>query len=174
VALAPLLVIAFPRRPLVWAALVAVSMVAFVALDPYLWPDPIGRIRDSVGFHFAYGHSDHVKQAGLPWYFQVVWLYMGKPTISFHEALPFEALSMLLLPLAAIGAPLAARRRPVWAWIALVGCVFLLLWPVKWPQYLLVVIPPLCICAGHAPATVVALVRRLRSLRASGAPATAA
>ena len=161
--LAPLTIVAFPRRPLLWAALVAVSMVAFVALDPYLWPDPIGRIGSSVGFHFAYGQSEHVKKAALPWYFQAVWMVTSSPAISFREVFPFELLSLVLLPLAAIGAPLAARRRPVWACVALIGSVFLLVWPVKWPQYLLLVLAPLCICAAHAPAAVVALVRRLRS-----------
>jgi hypothetical protein len=165
-ALAPLAILAFPRRPLLWAALVAVSMLTFVALDPYLWPDPIGRIRASVGFHFAYDESDTVKKAGLPWYFQVMWMYMSRPTISFSEVFPFEAVSLILLPLAAIGAPLAARRRPVWAFTALVGCVFLLLWPVKWPQYLLLALAPLCICAAYAPATVITLVGRLRSWNA--------
>ena len=172
-ALAPLMIIAFPRRPLLWAALVAVSIVAFVALDPYLWPDPIGRIRETVGFHFAYHESDVVKKAGLPWYFQAVWMFKPRPTISFGEVFPFEAVSLVLLPLAAIGAPVAAKRRPVWALCALVGCAFLLVWPVKWPQYLLVVLPALCICAAHAPATVVALVRRLRSRSAHTSDASA-
>jgi hypothetical protein len=162
-ALAPLTVIAFPRRPLLWAALVAVSMIVFVALDPYLWPDPIGRIGSSVGFHFTYDQSDEVKKAALPWYFQACWMFMTRSTISFREVFPFEPVSLVLLPLAAIGAPLAARRRPVWAWAALVGCVFLLVWPVKWPQYLLVALGPICICAAHAPAAVVLLVRHFRT-----------
>jgi hypothetical protein len=172
-ALAPLTIIAFPRRPLLWAGLVAASMLVFVALDPHLWPDPIGRIADSVGFHFAYGQSDHVKQAALPWYFQAAWMFRARPTVEFGETFPFEPITLVLLPLAAIGAPLAARRRPVWAWLALVGCVFLLLWPVKWPQYLLLVLAPLCICAAHAPAAVVALVRRVRSGIAQRSRATA-
>jgi hypothetical protein len=171
--LAPLTILAFPRRPVLWLALVVVSMVTFVALDPYLWPDPIGRISDSVGFHFAYGQSEHVKQAGLPWYFQAVWMIKARPTISFDDPLPFDIVSLVLLPLAAIGAPLTAKRRPVWACVALIGCVFLLIWPVKWPQYLLIVLPPLCICAAHVPATVIAVVRRLRSRGAQGTRATA-
>ncbi|HEX2690222.1 MAG TPA: hypothetical protein VHN14_26585 [Kofleriaceae bacterium] len=54
----------------------------------------------------------------------------------------------------------------MWACVALVGSVFLLVWSVKWPQYLLVVLTPLSICAAHAPAALVVLVRRLRSWRA--------
>jgi hypothetical protein len=164
-ALAPLAVLAFPRRPLLWAALVAISMAAFVALDPYLWPDPIGRLRASVGFHFAYGQSETVTNAALPWYFQVVWMFMSRRSISFGEVFPFEVVSVVLLPLAAIGAPVAAKRRPVWACAALVGAIFLLVWPVKWPQYLLVALAPICVCAAYSPAAAIALFRRVRRLR---------
>ena len=161
--LAPLSVIAFPRRPFVWTVLVATSAMAFVALDPYLWPDPIGRISASVGFHFAYGHSEHVKEAALPWYQQARWLLEISPARWHSGVFPFGPVNFALLPLAAIGAPLAARRRPVWAFAALVGSVFLLAWPVKWPQYLTIVLAPLAVCAALAPAAVVALVGWLRS-----------
>lgn len=166
-ALGPLAILAFPRRPLLWAALVGASMLAFLALDPYLWPDPIGRIAASVGFHFRYGQSAEVAKAGLPFYYQAMWLLEASPAIALDDALPFGVVSLALLPLAALGAPLAARRRPVWAWVALVGSVFLLVWPVKWPQYLLVVLPALAVCAAHAPATIVAVARRVRARRAA-------
>ena len=169
-ALAPLAVLGFPRRPRVWVGLVAASIVAFVALDPYLWPDPIGRIGASVGFHFRYGQSAEVQRAGLPFYFQAVWLLQTSPALSLGEIFPFGAVSVALLPLAAIGAPVAARRRPVWAWGALVGAVFLLAWPVKWPQYLLVVLPSLTICAAYAPAAVGALIAWLRQRRGGNDP----
>jgi hypothetical protein len=87
---------------------------------------PIGRIGASVGFHFRYGQSDEVKKAALPFYFQAVWLLKSSPALSFREVFPFGVVSVVLLPLAAIGAPLAARRRPVWAYVALVGSIFLL------------------------------------------------
>lgn len=165
--LAPLALIGFPRRPGAWLAMIAAAIAAFFVLDPYLWPDPLGRIHDSVAFHFAYGQSDHVKEAGLPWYYQAVWMFQPS-AISFDDPFPFGIVSLVLLPLAAIGAPLTARRRPVWAVAALVGSVFLLLWPVKWPQYLLLVLPPFCVLAAHVPATCTALLHRLRRPAMSG------
>lgn len=165
--LVPLTIVAVPRRPIVWLALAAAALVAFVAFDPYLWPDPVGRFASSVGFHFAYGHSEDVTSAGLPWYYQVVWLYKAGLTKWDMGGLPFGGqVSMALLPLAVVGFPVAASRRPVWAAAAVAGAGFLLVWPVKWPQYLLLVLVPLAICAAHAPATIVALARRLR--RGSG------
>ncbi|HTE50184.1 MAG TPA: hypothetical protein VK698_04875 [Kofleriaceae bacterium] len=166
-ALTPLTILAFPRRPLVWLALAGAAMVTFFALDPYLWPDPVGRLGESIGFHFAYGQSEDVASAGLPWYQQIVALFRSGPTRWHPGVFPAGRVTAALLPLALIGMPIAASRRPVWAVSTAVGLAFLLVWPVKWPQYLLLVIVPLAICAAHAPAAVVALVRRLRG-RAAG------
>ncbi len=168
-AMVPLTIVAIPRRPMVWLALGGAALLAFLAFDPYLWPDPVGRLRDSIAFHFAYGQSEDVKSAGLPWYQQVVWLFKAGPTTWHPGLFPAGQITRALLPLAVIGFPVAASRRPVWAAAALVGFAFLLVWPVKWPQYLMLILVPLAICAAHAPAAIVALVRRLR--RGSGAPA---
>jgi hypothetical protein len=162
-ALAPLTIAAIPRRPLVWLALAGASLLAFISFDPYLWPDPIGRLTDTIGFHFAYGQSEKVTSAGLPWYQQIVALLVAQPTRWHPGVFPLGQVTVAILPLALIGAPIAARRRPVWAFTALVGLAFLLVWPTKWPQYLLLVLVPLAIVAAHAPAALIALVRRVRS-----------
>jgi hypothetical protein len=161
-AMVPLTILALPRRPLVWLALGGAALVAFVAFDPYLWPDPVGRLGDSIGFHFAYRHSDDVAKADLPWYQQLVWLFKAGPVTWHPGTFRGGYVTLALLPLAVVGFPVAAARRPVWATAAAVGIAFLLVWPVKWPQYLLLVLAPLAICAAHAPAAVVALIRRLR------------
>jgi hypothetical protein len=162
-ALVPLTIMAVPRRPLVWLALGGASLAAFVAFDPTLWPDPVGRLASSVGFHFAYGQSDVVQSAGLPWYQQVVWLLTASGTNWPEGVLPGGlVVTRVLLPLALVGLPVALSRRPVWATATLAGLAFLLVWPVKWPQYLLLLLAPLAMCAAHAPAALVALTRRLR------------
>lgn len=160
--MAPLTIMAVPRRPLVWLALAGAALLAFIALNPSLWPNPVGRLWDSVAFHFAYRHSDDVTRAALPWYQQMVWLFAKSPTEWHPGVFPAGRLSAVLVPLALIGMPIAASRRPVWALAAVVGLAFLLVWPVKWPQYLLLVMVPLVVCAAHAPAAVLALARRLR------------
>ena len=103
-----------------------------------------------------------MKSAALPWYQQVVWLFKAGPTEWHPGVFPAGKVTLALLPLAVLGFPVAAARRPVWAAAPLAGFGFLLVWPVKWPQYLMLVLLPLAICAAHAPATIVALVRRLR------------
>ncbi|MFO0583265.1 MAG: hypothetical protein U0229_13430 [Anaeromyxobacter sp.] len=162
-ALFPLALVAFPRRPLLWAGLGAVTLAAFVALDPYLWPDPAGRIWESASYHFRYGESEHVKRAGLPWYQQVVWLFEAAPTRWHAGVFPLGKLTVALLPLAVAGLPVALRRRPVWAIQALVSFAFLLWWKTKWPQYLVLALAPLAVCAAFAPEALLALARRVSS-----------
>lgn len=168
-AMAPLTVLALPRRPFAWLALAGAALVAFIAFNPSLWPDPIGRLLGSIGFHVGYRHSEAVSSAGLPWYQPVVWPFVAGPTRWHPGLFPLGRITAALLPLAVLGFHETVLRRPVWAAAALVGLAFLLVWPVKWPQYLLLVLVPLAVCAAHAPAAVARLARRVRRRRAAGA-----
>jgi uncharacterized membrane protein YdfJ with MMPL/SSD domain len=57
---------------------------------------------------------------------------------------------MILLPLAALGAWPAWRARPVFAAWAAAATLLLVVWPTKWPQYLLVATVPYAVLAAHA------------------------
>lgn len=165
--LLPFVIRAFPRRPVAWGAFVVGSLLALLALDPTFWPNPVARAGEALGFHWGYAHSKHVVSSGLPWWAQLRWLFTAAP-LEWHPGVFATGLTAtLLLPVAAIGFPVAWReRRPFAVW-AVVGLVFLLLWPTKWPQYLLMVLPALAVCAGEAPRAIVAAVARLRRPRAA-------
>jgi hypothetical protein len=163
--LLPFVVAGFPRRPAVWLGFVAVALAALLALDPTFWPGPLARAREAVAFHWAYAHGDHVVESGLPWHAQVGWLFKAAP-LDWHRGVFLTGVvARALLPLAAIGFPVAWRERRIFAVWALVGMVFLLLWPTKWPQYLLMVLPALAVCAACAPAAIAALAARVRRRR---------
>ena len=169
--LGPFVVAHARGRALVWAGYAAAVVAVFVLADPFLWPAPVQRLMDSVGFHWTYSHGEHVRKTGLPWYASLHFLTHAEP-LRWHRDVFFTGATAWLLPaLALIGAPVAARRRPVWASWALTGMCFLFVWPTKWPQYLLLVLPALCTCAAHAPASVMQLSGwardRLRRARAS-------
>jgi hypothetical protein len=167
--LLPFAVRAFPRRPLAWAGFAGGALLALLAFDPTFWPGPVARLQEAVGFHWGYAHSKHVESSGLPWWAQVRWLFQAAP-LEWHKGVFATGLpAQLLLPLAAIGFPLAWRERRVFAVWALVGLVFLLLWPTKWPQYLLLVLPALAVCAAEAPRSLALALARVRGVRPAAA-----
>jgi chromate transport protein ChrA len=168
-AVAPFLVKCAPRQGWLWVAYFEVAGIAFALADPFLWPDPARRLLDSVGFHWSYSHSEHVVRAGMPWY-QPLWYLTHAEPMRWHRGVFLTGVTAwVLLPLAVIGAPAAARRRPLWAAWAAAGMLFLFAWPTKWPQYLLLVLPALCTCAAHALETAVGAWRWLRRATGDGA-----
>jgi hypothetical protein len=127
--------------PVAWGAL---SLVVFLLLNPYLWPDPFGRLLASLQFHGANAGSAVNNTRYVAWQ-PLLWL-------TSNATLRTSMLPAIIEPLTAaaaiFGVPALWRRQRVHAlWIAL-GVVFLLLYANKWPQYALVVLAPLCIAAA--------------------------
>lgn len=142
----------------------AVAALAFFAVNPYLWSDPIGRLAASAAYHPAYASSEQVQSTGFPMWQQLIWLMQSVP---WHDGqgVFFVKLDAAMLPLALIGVVPLARRRPVYAiWLGL-GAAALLLWPTKWPQYLLIIAVPYALSGAAGIAlivrTVAAILRRI-------------
>jgi hypothetical protein len=148
----------------VWAAMVLPTAVLFVLAHPALWPDPPGLLWESITFHLRYSRSEHVVRSALPWYQPLYHLTHATPTKWHAGVFATGATTWVLLPLALMGAPATLRQRPVWASWAAVGLVFLVLWPTRWAQYLLLVLPALHVCAGMGVSTLYTLaIRRTRA-----------
>ena len=141
-----------PRGLLVLLGWGGLALLVFLAANPYLWPDPFGRLFDSLAFHAAYSQGAHVQQSGYPWYQPFVWLVAPLPAV-WHPGIivtPFDPLT------AALG---MGGLRPAWRgyggrgrvivlWWA-IGLAFTLVWSTKWPQYSLIMTAPMCLCAGE-------------------------
>jgi ABC-type sugar transport system permease subunit len=158
------------RPPLLWAL---GAVVAFALADPYLWPDPIGRLGSSLTYHLGYAGSEAVTETGWPTWQALVWLFGSVP---FHEPGTFVlTLDVVITVLAVIGLRrLWARQRVLALWLVL-ATAFLLLWPTKWPQYLLLISAPLGAAAAHGTWIVVLDPARARlaawwRARTAGAP----
>lgn len=150
------------RQPRLLVAYPAIAMAAFVVADPSLWLELPARFREVLTYHWQFSHSAYVQRAGLPWYQPLVWLTSAAPTRWHPGLFPTVLADWTLLAAAALGASVAVRERPLWLAWAGVGLLFLFLWPTKWPQYTMLVRPPLAVCAGLAPAALQALVQRYR------------
>ena len=131
-----------------------VGAIAFFAANPYLWADPVGRLASSVAFHGGYATSEEASAPGWPSWQPIVWL-MG--SVPFHGEEPF--LVMIDLPitiLAVFGLRRLWSGQRVYAlWLAL-ALVFLVAWPTKWPQYVLILSAPLSLSAAHGARIVLA------------------
>ncbi len=138
------------KRVWQWAAPLLVwggaALLVFFAFDPYLWPDPITRLRESLFYHGEYAASAQVREAGLPWWQPLNWLMMSVP---WHPGVFTISIDMLITILAATGLGRARRKYPVYTlWLAM-GLAFLLIWPTKWAQYVLLITAPLSIAAAE-------------------------
>lgn len=154
----PFLVHRTRGRPGLRLAYALVGLAVFVAADPYLWVHPVDRLWNSVTYHFGYAVNDHVRKAGLPWWQPLAWLTQAKPAEWHPGVFPLAFQDRLILVVAVLSAPAALARRPVLVAWAAVGLVFLLVWPTKWPQYTVMLRPPLAMCAGLGLTALVAAV----------------
>lgn len=143
-----------------WALLigiVTIAAAAFFAADPYLYPDPLGRLAHSLGFSLEYQNGDAVEAAGYPFYQPLIWL--SRPVTAFatpiqNQPMPERGpefvfrLDTFIFLLAILGLPRLYRQHPLFfAWLA-IGLAFLLIWNTKWPQYAVLVVAPLCLSAS--------------------------
>lgn len=148
------------------------ALAIFLLADPYLWPNPALRLWESLTFHWHYAHGDHVTSTGLPWFTPFTYFLSAKPT-HWHRGLFVTGLAdVLILPLSLLSISRARKERPVWLAWAGFGLIVLLLWPTKWPQYTLLIVPPLCVCAGLEIQQLIGMVsnklRRSRGTEMSG------
>ncbi len=127
------------------AAWGALALITFFAADPYLWPDPINRLKESVLYHGGYAQSEHVREAGFPAWQPLVWLFGSVP---WHPGVFVVSLDPFITLLAVLGLPRLWRQQRVFALWLMLELGFLLVWPTKWPQYILMLTVPLCLSAG--------------------------
>jgi hypothetical protein len=126
----------------------AVALTTFFLLDPTLWHDPLTRLADTLFFYTRYTHSADVARYHYPWYQPFVWIFMSvghiwHPTVFFYFGLDGP-----IAILAGLGLRREWReRRWLVVWLGS-GLLFLLLWPTKWPQYALTIVPPVCLVAA--------------------------
>lgn len=128
---------------LAWGIL---SLVVFILADVYLWPDPIGKLRASLAFNVAYSKSDQVQSMPYPLWQPLATLFQSVP---WHPGVFVVALDTLIAVLALVGISRLWRKRQVYVFWLAIGMFFLLVWPTKWPQYILIITAPLSLAAAE-------------------------
>jgi len=134
------------RSILLWGF---IAIAVFLAADPYLWPDPINRIKESVLYHAAYSSgAEEVKQYNFPFWQPLIWLntspYGWQPGHVFLLNVDIFVTLFAFFGLSRLW----NKSRVFVLWLGL-GLFFLLIWPTKWPQYILLLTAPLSLAAAE-------------------------
>jgi ABC-type sugar transport system permease subunit/4-amino-4-deoxy-L-arabinose transferase-like glycosyltransferase len=130
------------RPILAWGG---IALIVFFLADPYLWPDPINRLRASIAYHGNYATTAaEVQEANFPIWQPLVWLAQSVPWNS--DAFPVQ-LDAIVLLFAIAGLKRLWQKYRVFALWLIIMFVFLLFWPTKWPQYVLMLTAPLALSA---------------------------
>ena len=124
-----------------------IALLIFFIADPYLWPAPIERLKDSITYHATYSQTAvEVQQTGWPLWQPLVWLAQSCP---WHPGVFVIAIDILTSILAIVGlSRLWAKERVYGIWL-ITAVLFLLIWPTKWPQYILILTAPLSLAAAE-------------------------
>ncbi|MBI5034013.1 MAG: sugar ABC transporter permease [Chloroflexi bacterium] len=128
------------------------AIIFFFAADPYLLPDPINRLKDSFFYHSGYAQSEHVREAGYPMWQPLVWLAGSVP---WHPGVFLVSIDVLIALFAIAGFQRLWQKSNVYALWFVIGLGFLLVWPTKWPQYILTLTVPLALAAAEGFASTI-------------------
>lgn len=140
---------------LLWGLL---SIAVFFAANPYLWPDPVGRLGDSLFFHASYSTSAaEVQSAAFPDWQPLVWLSMSVP---WHPGVFIFSLDALITLLAVFGLKRLWHKERLYVYWLLITLGFLFIWQTKWPQYILVLTAPLSLAAAEGAQEIYGTARR--------------
>lgn len=143
------------------------SLLVFWAADPYLWLNPIQHLAASLKFNLDFANGPAVKFTAYPRWQPIQWLLKSMPqqpqsriTAFFLQPGDFWiSIDTWIFGLGIIGLPLMLKRYPEhFTWLV-VGLAFLLVWSTKWPQYVLLVLPPLCLAAAAGVQTLFLIAR---------------
>ena len=134
------------RTAALWGVL---AVVVFFIFDPYLWPDPITRLGESIFYHSGYASgAAEVSNASFPVWQPIFWLFFS-PTVWHKGVFPFPFDPYITI-LALVGLKrLWTKERLYVLWLG-IAMAFLLVWPTKWPQYIITLTVPLSFAAAEA------------------------
>lgn len=130
---------------LIWGGL---AVAIFFIFDPYLWADPVNRLKETIFYHSGYSStSTEVQNAGYPIWQPFSWLFFS-PYWWHEDVFPFPFDPFITI-LSLFGlSRLWKKERLYILWLS-TGMVFLLMWPTKWPQYIITLTVPLSIAAAE-------------------------
>lgn len=135
----------FYKQAAFWILL---ALILFFAADPFLWPHPIQRLKESVFYHAGYSTgATEVQNAGYPFWQPFVWITTS-PAMWSRESF-LLAPDFFITVFAFLGLTRLWKKERLYVlWLGF-ALLFLLFWPTKWPQYILIFTVPLSLSASQ-------------------------
>lgn len=156
------------RQPKNILLYLTIAGVTFLALDPYLWSDPLGRMSGMLAFHSANTQGEYVKLVNRPWWYLFTSLIESAKLYTSEHTFPppfFFVPDTVIFVFGVLGLGSLWRRGKIYvAWLGF-GALFIAFYPVKWEQYAMIVVSPICWSAGLFVTDTFARIRQLGVMR---------
>jgi arabinogalactan oligomer/maltooligosaccharide transport system permease protein len=129
-----------------WGLLAA---AVFFATNPYLWPDPLNRLHESVFYHAGYATTSvEVQHANYPFYQPLVYLLFS-PYWWGGYGIFFFPIDPVITLFAVFGLKRLWKKERLYVLWIFVALAFLFVWPTKWAQYIVMFTAPLAFSAAE-------------------------
>ncbi len=125
-----------------------VAWMTFWALDVSLWREMPGRLYYSLAFHLTSSPESQVQAMTYPWYQPLVWMFTSAAATWHPEVFFLGGFDGLIAISGILGIGREWKERRYLVMWLMAGLLFLGVWPVKSPHYVLTVTPALCIMAA--------------------------
>ena len=136
------------RSILLWGV---IAVAVFFVSNPFLWPNPIARLQETLAAVRSTTDNANVQAAGYPAWQQLIWLSMSVP---FEQNSAFVLMADTLIAiLAVVGFGRMWKKESAFGFWLILELLVLLVWRTKWPQYILIVTAPLALAAGEGVST---------------------
>lgn len=125
------------------------ALTVFLALNPYLWRNPVERLRGQLGYFSEYAswYTDR-HTFTRPFEEMIAPDIHLKDLMQPHQIAPLKVSDVALGALALPGAVVLLWRRSVWGiWLAL-GFAFMSVWTAQWAQHRMVIVVPYSFAAA--------------------------
>lgn len=120
------------------------AVVIFYLSNPFIWFDPINRLKSSLLFNVNYSQGNHVEGVGRPMWYPISYLFTS---VLWFRGIFLFLIDPLFTIFAVLGIKRTWKREPLFVFWLVIGLFFLFAWPTKWAQYILIIVPPIAICA---------------------------
>jgi len=156
------------RRPKSILLYLMTAGLTFLAFNPYLWSNPINRLSGMFSFHAANTQGEYVKYVDRPWWYLFTSLIESAKLYTYEHTFPppfYFVPDAIIFALSILGLAAFWRHGKIYvAWLGF-GALFMVFYPVKWEQYAMIIVTPMCWSAGLFATDVLARVRQSWMMR---------